>query len=133
MTRERQDITEDYYSGNYKEVNVTVYNPDGSLKDLTGSEITYAIFTNDGSVVLVKSSANGTEHIEILTPASDGQCVIKLKAVDTTFINGTFRHQMNVVDTNGYEETVLTGKINIYKAFAKRPRMTSISAYLAGG
>lgn len=132
MTRERQDITEDFYSGNYKEIEVTCYNPDNSPKDLTGSEITYTIFTNQGVVLLRKSTNEGNASVEI-TDALNGKCVIKMQPKDTNWIYGTFRHHVNIVDENGHEETVLTGKIDIFRAFAFRFRSTEVSAYLVGG
>lgn len=132
MTRERQDITEDFYSGNYKEIEVTCYNPDNSLKDLTNSEITYAIFTNANVTLLRKSSAQGTASIEIID-APNGKFVIKLVPKDTSSIYGTYRHHVNVVDSAGHEETILTGRIDIFRAFALRFRTSYQSAYLSGG
>jgi hypothetical protein len=133
MTRERQDIAEDFYSGNYKELHVTCYNPDGSPKDLTSAEVTYALFTNTFSLVLTKSSLNGADEIDILTPETNGECIVYLRGADTLHVNGTFRHHVNVVDAMGHEETVLTGKVNIFRAFAVRPRVATASAYLLGG
>jgi hypothetical protein len=133
MTRERQDISEDFYSGNYKAIQVTCYNPNGSLKDLTGAEVTYALFTNTGTIVLTKSSQNGASEIDILSPETNGVCVIYLRGGDTLNVHGTFRHHVNVVDQMGYEETVLTGKVNIFEAFAVRPRLAFVAAYLSGG
>jgi len=135
MTRERQDITEDFYAGNYKEIHVTCYNQDNSLKDLTNAEVTYAIFTNanESEVLLMKSSNQGTDYIDILDPPTDGELLIKLKATDTVNISGTHRHHVNVVDSNGHEETVLSGKIQIFRSFARRFRISYASAYTIGG
>jgi len=133
MTKERQDIKEDFYAGNYKEIEVICYEPDEVTRtDLTGMEITYAIFTDENEVVLAKSSHQGTDYIEI-TDAVNGEFVIKLNGGDTAFLHGTYRHHVNAVDTNGHEETILSGKINIFKAFAIRFRLDTWSAYLAGG
>lgn len=134
MTQERQNISEDFYSGNYKEIAVTVYQ-DIALttpKNLSGAEISYSLFTDNGRVVLRKSSANGAGEINITDP-NNGGVIVYLMPPDTANVNGTFRHQMNVVDASGYEETVLTGVVNIFKSYAKRFRSSSISAYLQGG
>lgn len=133
MTKERQDIKEDFYAGNYKEIEVICYEPDGVTRtDLTSTEVTYAIFSDENEILLAKSSNQGIDQIE-LTDAVNGELVIKLYGGDTAFLNGSFRHHVNVVDTNGYEETILSGKINIFKAFAKRFRTTNVNAYLSGG
>lgn len=132
MTEERQDILEDFYSGNFKTIEVTVRNPDQSIKDLTNSEVTYAIFTNGNAVVLRKSTNDGVASIDVPT-GTDGKVYIYMRPWETTFLNGTFRHQVNVVDANGNEETVTTGTINIFRAFALRYRTASVNAYIDGG
>jgi hypothetical protein len=132
MTYERQDIAADFYAGNSKQIAVTVYKPDGNRKDITSSEITYAVFTDAYEIVLLKSSSDGAEHIEI-TDGPNGEFLIYLAPSDTVNINGTFRHHANVVDAYGDEETVFSGKINIFRSFARRFRRSSASAYLVGG
>lgn len=130
MTLERQDITESFYAGNTKTIQVTVRDADGNLKDLTGSEITYAIFTRDTDVVVLrKSSSVGASEINIV---GLGVFCVYLNPPDTALLYGTFRHQANVVDASGDEETVLSGKIEIHKSMAKRYRILNIDAYLQG-
>ena len=135
MTREQQDIDSDFYAGNYKELRLTIYDADGAAFDLTGSEITFALFENEPkspAVLLRKSSVNGNDEIEILSPAANGVCVIKLDPSDTVNMRNTYRYHVNVVDVNGHEETVTTGRIRIFRSFALRWRTDSISAYLEG-
>lgn len=131
MTIERQDILSDFYSGNSKRLRVTVVNSTGTPKDLTGSEITFAMFNNQGVVVLAKSSAVLGE-IEIEGNPANGILVVDLLPSDTAHFSGSFRYHVNVVDANGYEETVTSGAINVLPSFAKRRRNTSISAYISG-
>jgi hypothetical protein len=128
MTIEKQNILEDWYSGNTKEIEITVLEPDDSPKDLTDSEVTFAMFTKGSEVVLVKSSA--TAEI-LLTDPLNGVMVVYINPPDTAHIDGTFYYQVNVVDASGIEETVTTGRINIFRSHAKRPRKNSIPAHLS--
>ena len=130
MTRERQDITSDFYQGDIKDIQITVYNQNGSLKDLDASEITYALFTEDPKtpeLIFLKSSQTDTE-IEVKGP---GVCVVHLLPADTIFINGTFRHQLHVADAE-YAGIVTSGRVFIFKSFARRPRQDNQTAYLTG-
>lgn len=137
MTFEKQDITEDFYAGNYKEIIITIYEDElkTTPKDVTNAEITYVIFTEAEipQIVVVKSSLRGSQEIELLVPASDGKCKVKLLPEDTLHLNGQYRHQTNMKDSNGYEETVMTGRIRIFKSFARMPGEDSLKAYLEGG
>jgi hypothetical protein len=131
MTYINQDIMDGFYSGNKKIIRVKVYNQDGSLKDLGQSEITYAIFTRDANeVILRKTSYNGDVEVKVV---GLGLCERYLKAPDTAFIHGTFRHHVNVVDEDEYEATVLSGVVRIHQAPAKRFRQARDGkAYLEG-
>jgi hypothetical protein len=136
MTTERQDIMDGFYSGNTKRLRLTVTDSTGVPKDLTGAKITFVLFAEKTDVTyLFKSStvvdAIAGYQITIDTPAS-GICTVHLWPKDTALFNGTFRYHINVVDNNDFEETVTTGRINIFKAFAKRPHNANQTAYLVG-
>jgi len=134
MTVEKQNISEDFYIGNYKLLAVTVYQDEDLtvLKDLTGAELTYVWVTRDDEVLLVKSSQYPTQ-INI-TVAADGECEIYILAVDTALFDpGVYYHHLNVVDGAGKEETVFTGKVTLLKSYAQRPRKSYISACIVGG
>lgn len=131
MTEIRQDITEHFYAGNTKTIQVTIYNLNGTRKELTGAELTYVIVTDAGLIVVAKSSANGIGEIEVSDPAN-GIAIVKLIPADTTSLAGTYRHQMNVVDSGGVEETVMVGKVSISRAYSRRFRSSSIHGYLNG-
>ncbi len=132
MTFERQNLMEDIYAGNTVDITVTIYEDEQKtvVKDLTGAEITWSLFTDDNRILLTKSSVDS--GITAPTPGN-GQCIVHILPPDTTHIYGTFNHMLNVVDANDDESTVLTGKIRIFKSFAKRPRDGSLNAYLEGG
>lgn len=131
MTATGQDITTDFYAGNSKIIRVVVLDDLGDPKPLSGAEIAYAMITDAGIVVFMKHSVAGNGEIEITNP-SGGEFVIKLKQVDTALLSGTYRHQANVVDSNGDEETVMVGKVNISKSYAHRMGLSSKHAFLAG-
>ena len=133
MTIERQNIMEDYYAGDYKVLAVTVYEKDGETKkNLSGCEITYALFDDDDMIFLRRSSAVGATEIDI-TDEPNGGVEVYLVGYLTRDLYGTYRHQMEVVDGDGHAAIVMTGKVNIYKAFARRYRTAVADAYLAGG
>lgn len=130
MTRERQDILEDFYAGNYKVLRDTIVLPNGNPKDLTGAEVTFALFTDKNEVLIVKSSENINE-VEIVD-AVGGVADIFLQPEDTMHLSGLYRYHVNTVDDNGYEETVTSGKIHIFASFARRFRHSKFPAYLSG-
>ena len=134
MTRERQDITEDFYVGNHKVIRDTVYDRDGALFDLTSAEATFFLLDeDDGTVYLTKSSSEPTE-IEV--DDVNSLVIVYLIPSDTLRLNapdlyGTFRYQIHVYDQNGNEETITTGRINIFQSpLSGRARKDTVSAYL---
>ena len=132
MTYRNQDITEGWYEGNHKIIRVTVYDKQGNLKDLSGSEITYVIMDRDDYDVIhiMKSSYNGDSEIKV---TGLGTCEVYITHSDTRNLHGTFRHHLNVIDSNGHEETVLTGLVRIYETTAQlRPRKVGVASYLEG-
>ena len=129
MTLERQDILEDFYAGNYKVFRDTIIQANGQPKDLTGAEVTFALFDDKNQVFIVKSTENISEA-EIMD-APGGVVDIFLQPEDTLHLAGLYRYHVNVVDDNGYEETVTSGKIHIFASFARRLRRVSIPAYIS--
>lgn len=132
MTEINQDIMEAFYAGSSVDISVPVVDKDDQAFPLTNCEVTYVIFTrNTEEVVLVKSSLDSSD-VEILSSPSN-VFVIHILPSDTMFINGLFRHMASVVDANGYERPVFTGKIQIYKVHSHRPRQETRQGYTLGG
>ena len=130
MTKEKQDILEDFYSGNAKKIRVTIYDDSGNLKDLTDAELTYALFTREtNELILRKSSHKGEHEIRVVGP---GLCEIYYIGADTVHIHGTFRHHLNVVDADGKEATAFTGLVRIHRTPAGRYREVGGQAYTEG-
>jgi hypothetical protein len=130
MTLEKQNIDEDFYSGNHKDIQVDIVDHLGEKKDLTSAELTYILMTDKYVEVLRKSSID--DGIEVTVPPTDGICIIHLIGADTYNLYGTYRHHLNVVDANGYEETVMTGSVDIIRTLARRVRKGTHTAYLQG-
>lgn len=140
MTRERQDILEDFYVGDHKNIRDTVYDKDGALENLTGGEATFFLIDEEtGETQITKSSSLVTE-IEILDQvANEGELVVYLVPSDTlrehpdADLYGTFRYQIKFVNASGYASTVTTGRISIFRSpGSPRARHTVTFAYLAG-
>jgi len=132
MTAERQDITEDFYAGDNKDITVAVIDENGAPKNLTDAVVTYSMFDDDGTIRVYKNSEDGVDMIEI-TDAPNGVCVIKLVPSDTMDITGTFRHHVYVRDSSFDHATVSSGKVVVFQSFNRIFRGDSIQAYLIGG
>jgi hypothetical protein len=137
MTVERQNIDEDFYAGNSKVVRVQIWEDAAQTtpKTLVAGyyEITYVLHDDDGNVYVSKSSANGATEIEVID-LPNGICEVHLDPQDTAFLAAmTYRHQMNLVDDANDEETVMTGKVKLFRSFARRYRSAKASAYIFGG
>lgn len=131
MTEERQDISEDFYAGNSKDLRVTIKDDNEIVVDLTGAELTYALFTDEHKVIFRKSSIIGPSEIDVPTPAN-GVCIVHILANDTILLKDIYRHQLSMVDASGNSSTVMVGKVHIFASFANRHRMTTTPAYLQG-
>jgi hypothetical protein len=140
MTRERQNIDEDFYVGDHKDITDTIYDSNDVLLDLTGGEATFFLFNeDDGGTQLTKSSSDAAEITFNNQVTNKGELVVHFVPGDTLRANpdedlyGTFRYQIKFVDVSGYGSTVTTGRINIFASpGAFRARDAFLYAYLAG-
>ena len=133
MTYEKQDILEDFYSGNSKTVRVTIKDADGNPEPLDGAELTYYLCARETlDVILVKSSNKGIAEIKIIGDGTSGVCEIYYIAADTRHIYGTFRHYLSMVNADGKESTPFTGMVKIHAVPGGRYRNLSGQAYLEG-
>src|SRR5512146_1342890 len=130
MTLERQDITEDWYAGNYKEIILHVTRA-GSAMDLRNCEVTYSMVSDKGQILFTLNSQAG--GIDVTSDGVNGNALIQIPGPYTTPHHGTYRHHATVVDESGQEETVMTGTVNILANYAHRPRKQIKPAYLLGG
>ena len=137
MTVEKQDIKEDFYQGDYKAIEVTIYADKllTQIKDLTNAESIDYVLTHrkDGTIYIQKSTFDGDTSIKIIDPPTSGKVVVYLQPVDSVSIYGTFRHQMQITEFDGKPECVMTGTVNIYRSYARRLTRGAVSVYLVGG
>lgn len=137
MTLERQHIDEDFYSGNDKTVRVAVWTDDTKTTpkpNLDNADwIGYSLFDDDHEVYVRKSTSNGASEIAVVD-VPNALVEVYLRPMDTWHMQGLFRHQMTIVDENGKEEMVMTGKVQIFPNFSHQPnRVARIGAYISGG
>lgn len=130
MTKEAQDILEDFYSGNTKYVTVSVVDAAQAPKNLSGAEIAYTIYTDKHVVVVRKSSLDGEITVG---GAGNSEATVTIAPTDTLSLSGLYRHEMTITDSNNVTETVMRGKVQIYRSYATRFRDTNKHAYLLGG
>lgn len=132
MTEEKQDILEDFYEADEKDIQFTIVDQSGDPLDLDGAEITWALFSDDGKnphVELMKSSKKEDE-IEV---TGTGICVVHLLPGDTLGLYGTYRYQLHVVTATQGSGIVSSGKVYINRSFAKRYETHTALVYLQGG
>jgi len=131
MTEEKQDIRSDFYAGNTKDIQFTIVDGGNAPFNLASCEINYALFDDDYNIMFRKSSSNGSGEIEI-THEDGGVCLVHCISTDTEHLQGQYRHQLQLVDSNGYTEIVSTGTVLIHPAMAKRSRKLSRHSFLEG-
>ena len=108
MTALAQDFT--VWQGEYKPIDVTVYEPDGiARKNITGATITWIIKKRVNTEVLVTKS---TDSGIIITSATEGEFSITLNPVDTNLSAGKYYHEARSV-INDEPETILVGELTI--------------------
>lgn len=132
MAREAQNIKEDFYAGDSKQILVTVYDQNDNLFDLAGCEVSYAMWHPKTEVIVLQKSSTDANQIEILNPTTNGVFAVNIKPTDTVRLNGEYRQQASIVDGSGNDVIVMTGRVMISKSFARRIRNDSISAYMLG-
>lgn len=114
MTHQKQPIR-NYHQGDALDLNVTVRNPDGSAKDLSGhGDIVWLLkhdqSHDDGNAILEKTESGG--GITVNTP-SDGTLTVSIETDDTADVSGTKYHLLRVTDSNGDRVTVFTGDFEV--------------------
>lgn len=108
MTKTGQNF--DLWSGDDTTLEVTVLDDTGTPVVLTGATLTWKVFTRLGSMLVVKTNGNGIA----ITDAEHGVCVITLTAADTDVLNGTYHHELQMVQ-NGITSTVMVGHVTVHE------------------
>jgi hypothetical protein len=113
MTATSQNFT--LYQGDDLVLQVTVKNPDGTVKDLTGaSSIKWAMAkAAKGTALLSKTLGAGITNAAPLT----GVFEVTIAQGDTpTIAAGAYYHEAELVDAAGKKSTVLVGTATIVQA-----------------
>ena len=113
MAKEDQDIgsfEEPFVRGDSKTIKVTVTQPDGSVKDITGASVEWAMSPKHSTTsTLSKSTSSGGISI---TDAGSGKFEVSLDPSDTESLDGgQYEHEAEVTDSSGNVTTVLRGTV----------------------
>lgn len=94
------------YAGNDLTITVTATNDDGDAVALPPlDDADYVIATAGGTVKVTKALGTG------ITVNGSGQVVIEIARADTVALNGTYRHELTIVDAQGVTTTLLYGAV----------------------
>jgi hypothetical protein len=104
MAYVNQDV--EIYAGDTKTIDLTIYDEDGELLDLSGYAVFYYAYGSPGNPVITKTSDEG---IDILT---NGKCTISIEPSDTKNLYGKYAHEVDIL--KGSEVyTVMTGELTV--------------------
>lgn len=110
---EKLDLS--FHAGDDKRLEVTVYDADGEVVDLTG--ITAARWslakTVNSTAIVTHSIVDGNISVE---SATDGRLNIIIDAADTASIRGVYYHEAEITDGAGNVGTILYGSVTISPA-----------------
>lgn len=95
-------------SGDYRELDITIYDEQGNKKDISGSNFHWVM----GSVS--KSNGNGIT----ITDAVNGGITIVLQPEDTLGLLGGYPHQARMTDAQNHPTTIFKGTAIIEKGIA---------------
>jgi hypothetical protein len=109
MTIKTEDFT--HYAGDTLVLGVTTKNPDGSVVDLTNSEIEWVLAESVSDTPVVSKGTSGGGIA--VTDAEGGRFEILLDPVDTELLSGSYYHEAEFRDSGGNESTILVGTVTI--------------------
>lgn len=116
MTSVNQNIgssTDPFYSGDTREITVTVTDKAGAAVDCSSVTIVYALDTaphSGGTPLVSKTTAGGDFTIG---GASNHEVTFTLDPADTADLSGTYYHEMEITNVAGDVATVLEGIVEI--------------------
>lgn len=107
MTINSQDI-DDLTAGDTVQINFTVKDRNGDVKDITAISARWALADDrGGSKVLEKSTTDGIQ----VTDAANGELQIELLPSETDGFSGSYYHELEITDSDGRVSTVATGTL----------------------
>lgn len=102
------------YQGDSKILEVTVKDSDGNIVNLTGASARWALGHTAAGPVL--ASRDTTEGSVTFTDAESGELEVEIQPEDTESLYGTYYHEVEVTDPEGYISTVFSGQLKIKQA-----------------
>jgi hypothetical protein len=108
MTKENQDFS--MISGDDHELTYTITDADGAAKSLTGAtSLKWSVFalTDLSTSVLAKTTSSGVSLVNI-DDTDDGVKVVLTQA-DTNDLAGTYKYELEVVDSASKKSTLAKG------------------------
>jgi len=100
------------FSGDSKNLVVTVKDKSEAAVDLTGASISWGLARSEyASADITKSIGSGVT----LTNTLNGEFEITLDPTDTSGLVGSFYHEAQLIEASGDVSTVLSGKVIITK------------------
>lgn len=100
------------YAGDDVELDLTILKTDGTPYDLTGcQEVNYAIARDRKSAALVTKTLGSRITI---TDAVNGKVQIVITSTDTEALDGTYYHEVQVVDASGLTSTCYADRLLVY-------------------
>lgn len=100
------------------QIEMAVTREDGTIIDLTGCTIKWALVDTDGNIKASKSTVSGIT----ITDATSGEFTIFVDKEDIDDYTGTFIHEAVITDTSGNVSTITTedncfGQMTIRKQY----------------
>ena len=108
MTRTNQDF--EMWSGDHKNLQVTVYDGDGASIDLSGASVIWLMSEGVEGASLLKRSTDSGCGISV----SGSTFTVSLSPTHTSGSAGTLYHEAQVRDGFGNISTVMTGHATIH-------------------
>lgn len=90
------------YSGDSKNINVTIQDESGNILDVTGATFLYTIEMRNNPIQKDNQSIGGI----VVTDPTNGEIVISLDSSDTEGITGNYFHWLSMADNEGNESTL---------------------------
>lgn len=110
-TKQKQDF--EIWAGKRHDLYITIYDRDGAVQDISGAIFNWVLTTQRGAgtVLLTKTIAGGGITVSSTTVAP--QIIVHIAAGDTSALNGTYYHELELMDSTSYPTNVAVGKVTI--------------------
>lgn len=107
-TRIKQDV--ELWAGKRHDIYIQIVDRNGDAQDLSGAVFNWVLTTGSGtgSVLLTKTIANSGVTV------SGSTAIVHIAAGDTLALNGTYYHELELMDSTSYPTNVCVGKVTVH-------------------